>query len=95
MLVFVDALADPILLTIDPFLLRLGEMAVVLRHVLLFTLLYTGLALLEVGRLLRIQFPALDAVPNPPLLVLLALVYFIDPWMAGIDNARARTRGAS
>src|SRR5260370_1834885 len=94
-LVFVDALADPILLTIDPFLLRLGEMALLLRHFLLFTLLYNSLALLDFRPLLLIQFPALHAVPNPPFLVLLALVYFIDPWMAGIDNARARTRGAS
>jgi hypothetical protein len=87
------ALADPVLLTIDPSLLGLREMAVVLCHVFLFTVLHTGLALLEVGRLLRVQLPALDAVANALLLVFFTAVHLIDARMAGIDNARARTRG--
>src|ERR1035438_10124168 len=89
MLVLVYALADPVLLTIDPFLLGLGEIAVVLRHVLLLAVLHTGLALLEIGRLLRVQFAARDAVANALLLVFLATVHFIDPRMAGIDNTRS------
>src|ERR1700674_4179836 len=94
-LILVDALADAVLLTIDPFLLGLGEVAVVLRHVLLFVVLHAGLALLEMRCLLRIQFPALHAVANTPLLVLLPSVHFIDARMAGIDNARARSRSSS
>src|ERR1700682_2872358 len=92
MLVLIDALADPVLLAIDPFPLGLGEMAVVLCHVFLFAVLHTGLALLEVGRLLRIQFPALDAVANALLLLCLAAIHLIHARMAGIDNARARSR---
>ncbi len=92
MLVLVDALADPVLLTIDPFLLGLGEMAVVLRHVLLFAVLHAGLALLEVGGLLRIQFAPVDPVANALLLFLLAVVHLIHARVAGIDNARARSR---
>jgi hypothetical protein len=51
-LVFVDALADAVLLTVDPFLFGLGQMAVVLRHVFIFAILHAGLALLQVGCLL-------------------------------------------
>ena len=54
-----------------PFCSRLGEMAVVRRHVFLFTVLHAGLALLQVGRLLRVQLPALDAVANALLLAFL------------------------
>jgi hypothetical protein len=74
MLVFVDALADPVLLTIDPFLLGLGQTAVVLRHVLLFTVLHTGLALLEVSRLLLHSCP-------PPLL-LMSILTLVLPLIA-------------
>src|SRR5208282_2664137 len=95
MLVVVDALADPVLLTIDPFLLGLGEMAVVLRHVLLLAVLHTGLSLLKIRRLLRVQFAALDAVANALLLVFLATVHLIDTRMSGIDNTGARARGGS
>ena len=95
MLVLIDALADSVLLAIDPFLLGLGEMAVVLRHVFLFAVLHAGFALLEVGCLLRIQFPALDAVANALLLFCLAAIDLIDARMAGIDNARARTGSRS
>ena len=76
MLVFINALADPVLPAIDSPLLALGEMAVVRRHVFLFTVLHASLALLQVGRLLRVQFPALDAVANALLLSALAAVYF-------------------
>src|ERR1700688_5216752 len=95
MLVLIDALADPVLLTIDPFLLGLGEMAVVLRHVFLFAVLHTGLALLEVGCLLRIQFPALGAVANALLLLCLGAIYLIDARMAGSDHAGPRPGSAS
>jgi len=94
-LVLVDALADPVLLTIDPFLLGPGQMAVVLRHVFLFTVLHAGLALLEVSSLLRVQLPALDAVANALLLILFAAVHLIDARMTGIHDARPRTRGSS
>ena len=95
MLVLIDALADPVLLAIDSPLLALGEMAVVRRHVFLFTVLHASLALLQVGRLLRVQFPALDAVANALLLPFLTAVHLIHPRMARIDNARPRTRSVA
>ena len=90
MLVLVDALADPVLLTIDPFLLGPGQMAVVLRHVRLFTILHTGLAILQVSGLLRSQRTVLNTIANALLLVFFTSVHLIDARMAGIDNARAR-----
>lgn len=88
--VFVDALADAVLLTIDPALLRLGEVAVVLGHISLFAILHIRLALFEVRRLLCAQFTAADAVRDALLLVLFASVDFIHTRMARIDNARTR-----
>lgn len=45
-LVCIDALADAILLTVNPVLFRLGKMAVVRCHIFLLALLHTGFALL-------------------------------------------------
>ena len=86
-----DAPADPVLLAIDSSLLGLGEMAVVLRHIRLFTVLHAGLAILQVGSLSRAQRAILDTVANALLLVFLAVVHFVHTRMAGIDNPRART----
>ena len=94
MLIFSYALADPVLLTIDPFLLGLSQVAVVFRHICLFAVLHVGLAVLQVGRLLRVQLSTADAIPDALLLVFFTRIYFVDPWMAGIDNARPRTGGS-
>ena len=45
MLIFVDRVADPILLAVDAFLLGLGEVAVVRRHIFLFAILDARLTL--------------------------------------------------
>ena len=45
-LVFIDALADAILLPVNPVLFRLGKMAVVPCHIFLLALLHAGFALL-------------------------------------------------
>lgn len=91
MFVFRDALADPVLLTIDAALLALGQMTVVLRHVGLFAVLHGGLAVLEIGRLLRVQLAAADAVGDALLLILFAAVDLINARMTGIDDARPRS----
>jgi len=70
-LIFVDALADPVLLAIDPALLGLGQMAAVLRHISLFAVLHVGFTLFQIGRLMRVQFSVLDAIANALLLVFL------------------------
>jgi ABC-type glucose/galactose transport system permease subunit len=88
--VFRDALADAVLLTIDYPLLCLGEMAVILRHVSLFAILHAGLAIFQVGSLLRGRRFVLHAIANALLLVFFARVNFVNPRMARIDNARAR-----
>src|ERR1700690_3156258 len=72
MLVFVDALADAVLLAIDPSLFRLREMTIVLCHILLFAILHAGLALFEVGGLIGIQFAVLHAIGDALLLALFA-----------------------
>ena len=87
-LVFVDTLADAVLLAIDTTLLALCQMTVVLCHVSLFTVLDAGFALFEVGSLLRSQCAILNAVADALLLIFFALVDFIDARMARINNAR-------
>ena len=52
-LILRDTMADAVLLAIDTALLCLCQVTVVLRHVSLFTVLDGGLALFEMGRLLR------------------------------------------
>ena len=93
MLILIDALADAILLTIDPVLFRFGQMSVVRCHVFLLAVLHAGFAVFQIAGLLRAQRTILDAVGNAILLVGLATVYLIDPRMAGVDNARSGTRG--
>src|SRR5271169_2290334 len=83
-LVLGDALTDPVLLTIDPVLLGLGEMAVVFRHIGLFAVLHGGLAILEVSSLLRGQRAVLNAVANALLLVFFTAVHLIDARMTGV-----------
>ena len=93
MLVLVDALADSILLPINPILLRLGEMTVVRRHVLFLTVLHAGFAVLQIAGLFRAQGAVLDATGDAILLVRFATVYLIDAGMARIDYARSSARG--
>ena len=89
MLVFIDTLADAVLLAIDPPLFCFREVAIILRHIFLFTILHAGLTLFEVGGLLRVQLATFNAIPNPLLLVRFALIHFIHTRMAGIDNSGA------
>jgi len=88
-LVLVDALADAVLLPVDPFLFRLGQVAIVSSHIFLLTALHVGFAFLQIGGLFRAQRAALDAVGNAILLTGLATVYLIHPGMARIDRARS------
>ena len=92
-LVFGDALADPVLLAIDSSLFSFRQMAVVLRHVSLFAVLHSGFAIFEIGCLLRVQLAAADALGNTLLLIFFPLIHFIHARMTRIDNARARSRG--
>jgi len=92
-LILIDALADAILLTIDPVLFRFGQMSVVRCHVSLLAVLHAGFAVFQIAGLLRAQRTILDAVGNAILLVGFATVYLIDPRMAGINDARSGARG--
>src|ERR1035438_608635 len=89
MLVFVDTSADAVLLAIDPSLFRLGEMTIVLCHILLFAILHAGLALFQVGGLVRAQLAIFQSIPDTLLLVRFALIDFIDARMAGVNDAGA------
>ena len=93
MLVFVDGVADAILLAIDAVLLGLGEMTVVRRHIFLFAVLNIRLTLFEIGGLLRAQLAALDAIADALLLVFFATVDLVHARMAGIDDAGAGAGG--
>src|SRR5262245_41308953 len=92
-LVFRDAAADAILAVIQLGLLRLGQMAIVFRHVTLFLPLNAGFALLQMGSFLGAQRAVVDPVGNALLLVSLAAVYLIHPRMAGIYLPRSGARG--
>lgn len=92
MLVFVNGLADAVLLTIDASLLGFGEMPVVRRHVFLLAVLHIRLSLFEVGGLLCAELSTLNAIGNALLLVLFALVNFIHTWVARIDNSGTSAR---
>jgi len=52
-LILRDRMADAVLLAVDAALFCFCQVTVVLRHVTLFTVLDSGLALFEMGRLLR------------------------------------------
>jgi hypothetical protein len=88
-LVFVDALADPVLALIQVALFGLGQMAVMLRHVIGFLLLHAGLAPFQIGSLLRAQRAVVDAVGDTLLLILFAAVYLIYARVTRIDDARS------
>jgi len=87
-LVLVDALADSILLPINPILLRLGEVTVVRSHVLFLAALHVGFAVLQIAGLSRAQGAVFNAVGDAILLVGFAAVYLIHAGMARIDYAR-------
>ena len=91
MLVVVDALAHVIGLVVELALVGLGEMAVVLGHVLLFVVLQALLTFFQVCGLARGQLTALDPVGNPVLLAGFAAIDLVDPRMSGIDLVCART----
>jgi hypothetical protein len=94
-LVFVNALADAVLLAVDAILFRLGQVAVVFRHVFLLAILNRGFPLLEIRRLLRVQRSVLHPVGDTILLVLFALVDLVNARMAGINYTRARARSGA
>ena len=87
MLVLRDRVANAILLPINPFLFRPGEVAIVRGHVLLLTPLHLGFAVFQVTGLSRVQGAIADALGDALLLAGLAAVYLIHPGMARIDNA--------
>lgn len=93
MLVLVDALANSILLAINPILLRLGEVTVVRSHVLFLAVLHAGFAVLQVAGLFWAQGAVPDTVGNAILLGGFAAVYLINAGMARIDYARSGARG--
>ena len=89
MLVFVNALADVILLAIDFVLFGLGEMTIVFRHVALFLVLYVGFPVLKIPGFSWAQRPVLDAIGNSLLLNFFAAIYFVHAGMARINGSRA------
>lgn len=91
-LVFIDTFANSVLLTINPFLLGLREMAVVLCHVPLFAILYARFALFEVGGLPRIQLSTLKAIGDALLLPSFTTIDLVHARMAGIDDSGTRAR---
>lgn len=91
MFVFIDRLADAVLLTVDAVLFGLGQMAVVSRHVFLFAVLDGGFALLKIRGLLRAQLAAGNAIGNALLLVSFASIDLIYARMTGIDDSGAGT----
>lgn len=90
MLVFVDALAHVICFLVKLALILLGQVAVILGHVLLLVVLKALLAPLKPSGLSRRQFIVLDAVGDPVLLVLFALINLVDARMTGINLAGSR-----
>ena len=73
-------------------LILLGQMAVVLGHILFFVVLQTLLATLEARGLSRSELTILYAVGDAVLLVGFALVDLVDTWVSGINLAGAGTR---
>ena len=92
MLVFIDALAHVIGFVIQLALILLRQVAVVFGHVLLFIVLQALFATLEPARFSRSELTALDAVADPILLVLFALVNLVHPRMTRIDDPWTRSR---
>jgi len=92
-LVLVDALADAILLAINPILFCFGEVTVVRRHVFLLTVLHVGFAFLQIAGLFRAQGAVLDTVGDAILLPGFATVHLVHPGMARVDDTRSGARG--
>ncbi len=88
-LVVIDALAHTVGLAVELALVLLGEVAVVLRHVLLLIVLEALFAAFETARLALGQLAALFALSDAGLLAGLATVDLIDARMTRIDLSRA------
>ena len=68
-LILIDALANAVLLPVNPILFRLGEVAIVRGHIFLLTVLHVGFSFLQIGGLLRSQGAVLNAVGDAILLL--------------------------
>ena len=93
MLVFVDALADAVLLAVDAALLSFGQVAVVFRHVTLLAILNRGLAIFEIRGLASVELAVFHAITDALLLIFFAVVDFIHTRVTGIDDAGTCARG--
>ena len=78
-----------VLLAVDLILFRLGQVAIVIRHIPLFFVLDMVFSLFQVLGFLRTERAVLDAVRNSLLLILFAAVYLIHTRMVRILYARA------
>ena len=86
--VLIDLLAGAVLLAIELFLLRFGQVTVVRGHVSFFLILNVLFAIFHARSLARCHGAVLDAIGDAVLLILLASVDFVDARMAGIDLTR-------
>lgn len=88
-LVFVDLSAGFVLLFIQLPLLAFSQVPIVLGHIGLFLVFDVLFLTFDVRSLTRRHGAVLHAIRDAVLLVLLALVYFVDARMTGINYARA------
>lgn len=90
MLIFIDLLARTVLFPVELFLLALGQMTVVSRHIGLLLVLDILFAIFQARSLAGRQRTVFHAIRDPVLLVRLAAINFVDARMTWINLARAR-----
>jgi len=90
MLVFIDLLAGAILFPVELFLFGLGQVTIVGRHISLLLVFDMLFALFHARSLSWSHGAVLDSVRDAVLLILLALIYFVDAGMTRIDLPRPR-----
>src|SRR5579864_6501346 len=95
MLVFVDALAHIVLAVVEIFLLGLGQMTVVSRHVFLLRILNALFAFFQTRSLSGRQLAIFYAIGDAVLLVGFAAIHLVDARMTRIDLSRTGLRLSS
>src|SRR5580692_7934398 len=90
MLVLVDLFARVVLLAVQLLLFALGQVTVVGSHVSFFLVLNVLFLLFHVRGLSRSHGAVLDAVRDAVLLILLAVIHFVDAGMIRIVLPRSR-----
>ena len=90
MLVFIDLLARTVLFLVELFLLALGQVTVVSRHIGFLLVLDVLFTVFHARRLSRRHGSVLDSIRDAVLLILLAGIDFVDARMTRIDLPRSR-----